>query len=146
MVGLLTAGVDRRPKPTAVAEGFAPTATATAAEGFWPNFGRRSEKIGISFITVWERPFESFSSVHKNNNKNSMAFLEGMLLDSINVVESSFLASLYNQLYDESLSIKKSILCNMICNAKHYFKCSQLKCYGLNLLKYLNWIHNIHAF
>ena len=49
-------------------------------------------------------PFESFSSVHKNNNKNSMAFLEGMLLDSINVVESSFLASLYNQLYDESLS------------------------------------------
>ena len=36
--------VDRRPKPTAVVEGFAPTATATAAEGFWPNFGRGSEK------------------------------------------------------------------------------------------------------
>ena len=83
-------GVDRRPKSTAVAEGFAPTATATAAKGFWSNFGRRSGKIGISFITVWERPFESFSSVHKNNNKNSMAFLEGMLLDSINVVESNF--------------------------------------------------------
>ena len=46
------AGVDRRPKPTTVAEGFASTATATAAEGFWLNFGRRSEKIGITFITV----------------------------------------------------------------------------------------------
>ena len=36
------AGVDRRPKATAVAVAFIPTATATAAEVLKAMFGRRS--------------------------------------------------------------------------------------------------------